>query len=224
MRKTFLNRYQYQDEPAGNVPKVFVTFEGPEGAGKSTLIGVIAERLASVGRAALQTREPGSTDFGAALRRLLLEGDDLLPESELFLFLADRADHVRRVIRPALDEGKIVLCDRYADSTLVYQGYGRGLDLDFLRRANAFATGGLGPHITLLLDLDQEIGLARLSAKDRLDREPFDFHRRVREGFLEEARREPDRWVVLDASQSPEQVAARAWDAIRARLNAGDAE
>jgi len=198
---------------------VFVTFEGPEGAGKSTLIAALAVEFEQHGRRVVRTREPGATSFGTEVRRLLLEGDNLSAETELFLFLADRANHVQRTLLPALREGAVVLCDRYADSTLVYQGYGRGLDLAFLRRANEFATGGLRPDLTLLLDLDPEAGLARLDSKDRLDREPIEFHRRIRAGFLAETKLDPDRWILIDASAAPDRVLAQAKEAILRQLS-----
>ncbi|MBX7134077.1 MAG: dTMP kinase [Fimbriimonadaceae bacterium] len=192
----------------------FITFEGPEGAGKSTALTALAERLTQVGHKVVVTREPGATEFGRQVRDLLLHGENLPPRSELFLFLADRANHVQNLIRPALNEGAIVLCDRYADSTVVYQGYARGLDIERLRELNAFATDGLVPDLTLLFDLDPELGLSRLTNKDRLDKEGIDFHRRVREGFKQEAAREPGRWVTLDASQPPEEVLCAAWEAV----------
>jgi dTMP kinase len=188
---------------------MFVTLEGPEGAGKSTVQALIAERLRADGREVLTTREPGSGDIGAAVRDVLLHGGSLEPLTELFLFLADRAEHVAKTIRPALKGGVIVLCDRHADSTVVYQGYGRGLDVERLRELNALATGGLKPDLTLLFDLDPAIGLARVRGADRLDREPLDFHERVRHGFLNEATREPDRWRVIDAGQPKESVVAQ---------------
>ncbi|AIE84163.1 dTMP kinase [Fimbriimonas ginsengisoli] len=185
---------------------MFITFEGPEGAGKSTALRAVAERLREAGRAVLTTREPGAGEFGGRIREILLHGDEMPAESELFLFLADRASHVRRVIRPALERGEWVLCDRYADSTLVYQAYVRRLDADFVRRANRFATGGLVPDRTFLLDLDPEIGLARLTSRDRLDAQPIEFHRAVRAGFLNLASEEPHRWRILDASSDPKIV------------------
>lgn len=189
---------------------MFVSFEGPEGAGKTTLIDALAERIRAAGHAVTTTREPGSGPVGHQIRQILLHGEDLDFKAELFLFLADRAQHVGAVIRPALARREWVLCDRFADSTLVYQGYGRGLDLDRLRAWNQFATDDLQPDRTLLLDLEPSLGLARIKNKDRLDAEPLEFHRRIREGFLAEARREPGRWVVLDASASPESVLAQA--------------
>ena len=142
----------------------------------------------------------------------------MCPETELMLFLADRANHVQNIIRPKLAAGEIVLCDRHADSTLVYQGYGRGLDKEFLRSANRFATQGLVPDITFLFDIDPEIGLQRVAARsgaNRLDREPLEFHQRVRQGFLEIARLEPERFVVLDATQSPAELSDQVFDTIQ---------
>lgn len=193
---------------------VFVTFEGPEGAGKSTALRAVARRIPA-NREVVQTREPGSTEFGALIRDLLLHGGNIPAKSELFLFLADRANHVERVVHPALDRGAIVLCDRYADSTLVYQGYGRGLDLGLLRQLNTYATGGLLPDLTLLFDLPPEVGLSRLSSKDRLDAEDLAFHQRVGDGFRAEAARDPVRWKVIDANRSPELVEEDAWNIVR---------
>jgi dTMP kinase len=185
---------------------MFITFEGPEGAGKSTAIAGAAEILRAQGRDVLTTREPGAGDFGRRIRAILLEGAEIDAKSELLLFLADRANHVETIIRPALREGRTVLCDRFADSTVVYQGYARGLDIDFIKRGNAFATGGLLPMLTILFDLPAEQGLARLTSKDRLDAQPLGFHQQVREGFLHEARLQPERYAVIDASRDREQV------------------
>lgn len=187
---------------------MFITFEGPEGAGKSTAIRAVAEALREKGLDILLTREPGAGNFGQQVREILLHGEDMPAESELFLFLADRSNHVRNIIQPALSQGKWVLCDRYADSTFVYQAYVRGLDPDFVRQANHFATGGLVPAHTFLLDLDPEIGLARLQSRDRLDAQPIEFHRKVREGFLDLAENEKGRWHVIDATQTPETIVA----------------
>jgi dTMP kinase len=185
---------------------VFITFEGPEGGGKSTIMERIGERLRAEGRDVVTTREPGSGSVGAKIREVLLYSESIDSRCELFLFLADRANHVATVVRPALDRNDVVLCDRYADSTVVYQAHARGLDVVGIRELNTFATDGLTPNLTLLLDLDPEIGLKRLTSKDRLDAEPIMFHRRVREGFLTEARRDPARWRIVDASKAIEQV------------------
>jgi dTMP kinase len=189
---------------------MFVTFEGPEGAGKSSVLKLVADRLVEEGVDHILTREPGGSPIGPQIRGILLESQELGHLAELFLFLADRAEHVRGVIEPALERGEVVLCDRFSDSTVVYQGYGRGIDLELLRKLNGVATRGLKPHLTILLDIDPSLGLQRISEKDRLDREPLEFHEKVREGFLDEARLEPDRWMVIDASQPLEKVAEEA--------------
>lgn len=194
---------------------MFLTLEGPEGAGKSTLAATLTQRIEAAGREVLRTREPGAGALGADIRKLLLEGEEIPRLSELFLFLADRAHHVERIIRPALESGKVVLCDRFADSTVVYQGYARGLDIEQLRSLNKIATQGLTSNLTLLLDLPAEVGLSRLQNPDRLDSESLSFHQKVREGFLLEAAQEPDRWVILDARENPMHVADNAWDAVR---------
>lgn len=148
----------------------------------------------------------------------MLHTEEVEPAAELFLFLADRAQHVARTIAPALENGQVVLCDRHADSTVVYQGYGRGFGLDNLREWNLLATKGLKPDLTLLFDLPVEIGLARLTSKDRLDLEPPEFHERIRAGFKSEAKREPKRWAVLNATKAPEELASDALKAIEERL------
>lgn len=212
---------------------MFVTFEGPEGAGKSTALRFIASTLTELGHKVVTTREPGGGGLGKRIRQMLLEEGHVSAETELLLFLADRANHVQTIILPALESGSIVLCDRHADSTIVYQGYGRGLDLDFLRAGNRFATQGLVPDLTLLFDLDPEIGLARLNIGqeaekiadiairdvNRLDREPLEFHTKVREGFLTIAQNEPERFVILDACTVPKELAQVALDTILYRHN-----
>ncbi len=192
----------------------FVTFEGGDGTGKTTQIKALESYLTSRGKACLVTREPGGTELGAMLRRVLLEagGAPIAPSSELFLYLADRAQHVSEVIRPALAAGKIVLCDRFTDSTLAYQGYGRGLDLALLRQFNGVADAGTRPDLTLLFDCPIEVGLGRTASRqaqspsgapqeDRFEREQLAFHEKVRVGFLDLARQEPGRFRVIDAAR-----------------------
>lgn len=198
----------------GTLRRMFVTFEGVDGAGKSTLIEALAGRLRAEGHSVLVTHEPGEGTFGQAVRQLLLGGPHIGPEAELFLFLADRSEHVRTMIRPALGRGDLVLCDRYIDSTVVYQGYGRGMGIRELRDLNHRASGGLVPDRTFILDLSQDEASRRSKKGDRLDREEAAFHQRVREGFLAEAAIEPSRFVVLDASCSRETLAERAWQAL----------
>lgn len=197
---------------------MFITFEGPEGAGKTTVIALVAEALRAHEKQILVTREPGEGPLGAQIRQLLLHGGDMSPTTELFLFLADRANHVEQVIRPALKQGHIVLCDRYTDSTYVYQALVRGLDRSFVETANTFATGCLQPDATFLLDLPVEVGLGRIESKDRLDREPIEFHRSVRNGFLHVADSDPERYHVLDATRPPEDSVLAILTWIRQRL------
>ena len=185
---------------------MFVTLEGPEGAGKSSVIRMLSAHLESLGQATLVTREPGDGSLGRRIREILLGGGQIDPKAELFLFLADRAQHVEDVIRPALREGKTVLCDRYIDSTVAYQGYGRKFDIELLRSWNRFSTAGLMPDLTILLDIESDQGLSRVENKDRLDSEPLEFHQAVRQGFLCEAKLDPGRWILIDASASLEQV------------------
>jgi len=185
---------------------LFITFEGIEGAGKSTLARWLSERLQQEGVSHWLTYEP----WEPRLREVLLEHGDLRREEELLLFLADRAIHTR-YIRQALAEGRTVLCDRYADSTLVYQGYGRGLDIEWIRQLNLFATDGLQPVRTYLLDLPVPLGLRRQQERNRIGAEEMTFHEKVREGFLLEAKREPRRYLVLDATQTLEQLQSTIW-------------
>lgn len=195
---------------------MLITFEGPDGSGKTTALRTVAEALRSEGRSVQTTRQPG--DSSLDVRRTLLEGRSILPVAELFLFLADRAQHVAEVIRPSLDRKMVVMCDRYADSTVVYQGHARGLDLDLLRTLNELATGGLSPNLTLLFDLPTQVSFMRMQSRDRLDSEPIEFHERVRSGFLEEARLKPHRWVIIDATKPPDEVAQECLQAVRTVL------
>lgn len=194
----------------------FITFEGVEGAGKTTLAQRLAEWLEAQGVPILLTREPGGA-LGEMLRPILLH-HALDAYAELFLFLADRRQHTLHHIRPALAQGVWVLCDRYADSTLVYQGYGRGLPLELVRQLNALATDGVQPDLTLLLDAPVEIALARANEPNRFERETIAFHQRIRDGYLQEATREPQRFLVLNALDPPETLLRQAQAAIQARF------
>lgn len=197
---------------------LFIVFEGPEGSGKTTQLQRLYRRLRRAGIPVIRTREPGGTRLGERLRTLLKRADeDLAPETELFLFLAARAQLVNTVIRPALAAGKVVLCDRYSPSTLAYQAYGRGLPLDQVAAADRLATGGLWPDLIVLLDLPVEAGLARRgrAEADRFEAEDLEFHRRVRAGYLELARSDPERWLVLDAQAPPADLARRVWSGVR---------
>ena len=205
------------------MPGLFVTFEGGEGSGKSTQVARLAARMRSLGVDPLVTREPGGTPLAEGLRALLLNPDGApVPLAEAFLMEAARAQLVAGVIRPALDAGRVVLCDRYDDSTLAYQGAGRGLDAAMLAGWNRAATGGLRPALTLLFDVTPELGLSRRQqapgATNRLDHESAEFHARVRERFLELARMEPQRFVVLDGSLPADDLEPRVWDAVQQRL------
>lgn len=189
-----------------------ITFEGGDGAGKTTLIESLYQTLKARGRRVLKTRAPGATPAGQAIRALLLNQGEipLSPRCELLLFLADRAEHVQQVIRPALERGEIVLCDRYNDSTIAYQGAGRKLGVEEVSRLCEFASHGLHPSLTLYLDLDPVIGLERVRAagqeKDRIEAEALRFHQEVRNAFLEIAKRQPQRFRVIQASQPREKV------------------
>jgi dTMP kinase len=213
----------------------FITFEGPEGSGKSTHIRLLVEHLRGQGIPVVCTREPGGTPLGEAVRGILQHdgsGEAPVPRAETLLFLASRAQHVERLIRPALERGEWVLCDRFSDSTLAYQGYGRGFALPQLRSADAFATCGLAPDLTVLLDVTPETGRARLSARqastatspDRIEREAEAFHIRLREGFLELARADPGRFVVLATDRPQERVAADIREAVDRRLLSAEHE
>lgn len=198
---------------------LFITLEGGEGAGKTELARALAARLVDVD--VVVTFEPGGTPLGAVLReRLFDEAHPLSPWAETFLFLADRATHVSEVIRPALARGAAVICDRFADSTVAYQGYGRQLDPILIEALNRQAAGGLVPHLTFFLDVPIQQGLDRSqrAREDRIGREPIDFHRRVAEGFKQLALKEPDRIHTLDAARPADEVLEMAWTLIKPRL------
>lgn len=201
---------------------LFISFEGPEGAGKSTQLARLAAQLQAHGQAHAVTREPGGTPLGLRVREVLLDPSLTIdPLPEFLLYSASRAQLVRNVVRPALARGEVVICDRYADSSLAYQGGGRGLDAGLLEQITHEATGGLTPHLTVLLDLDPAVGLERAARRgqpDRLEQADLDFHRRVRKAFLALAAADPTRFLILDATQDQDTLAAQVWQAVQARL------
>jgi dTMP kinase len=188
----------------------FITLEGPEGAGKTTQLKLLSKFLQDEGIDHVITRDPGGTSLGKPIRRILLDAKSVVsPVAELLLYEADRAQNVSEIILPNLAEGKLVFCDRYTDSTLAYQGYGRGLDLDLIHKINEVATQGLRPQRTILFDIESSAGLARLhpSGHDRLEREALEFHQKVRHGYLELLKQDTtDRWRQLDAAAAMHSV------------------
>jgi dTMP kinase len=210
---------------------VFVVFEGGEGAGKSTQVKRLAEQLTAYGREVVVTREPGATEVGMKIRKMVLDtsaeaptGSDLAPRTEALLYAADRADHVAKVIRPALSRGAVVISDRYVDSSLAYQGAGRTLPVDEISWLSTWATGGLKPHLVVLLDLDPRLGRERVGARsgrhDRLEQESIEFHDRVRHGFLDLAHSDPARYLILDATVAEDELAQQVADRVRRLLPA----
>jgi dTMP kinase len=203
---------------------LLIALEGPEGAGKTTQARLLADRLRDAGRRVVVSREPGGTAVGQALRRLVLDpaGCAILPETEALLYAADRAEHVGRVLRPAIDAGAVVVCDRFVDSSLAYQGAGRGLDGADFRAVQRFATHGLEPDLRLLLDLPVRIGLGRRFADgnevNRLDAADLAFHERVRAAYRSAAAAAPLAWAIVDATASPDEVARQIVTVVRQRL------
>ena len=205
---------------------LFITFEGGEGCGKSTQIAALKARLEDMGKTVVQTREPGGTALGESVRNLLQyddAGQGMSPEAELLLFAASRAQHVRELIVPAIAEGQIVLCDRFLDSTTVYQGVARAIDSKKVDTINQFAIGDTMPDLTILIDLPPEIGLARVHARsdgqlDRMENEAIEFFQAVRQGYLDLAKSEPKRFLVLDGSQTVEELETQIWQRVGATL------
>ena len=203
---------------------LFITFEGGEGCGKSTQIAALKARLEDMGKTVVQTREPGGTALGESVRNLLQyddAGQGMSPEAELLLFAASRAQHVRELIVPAIAEGQIVLCDRFLDSTTVYQGVARAIDSKKVDTVNQFAIGDTMPDLTILIDLPPEIGLARVHARsdgklDRMENEAIEFFQAVRQGYLDLAKSEPKRFLVLDGCQSVEELETQIWQKVEA--------
>ena len=205
---------------------LFITFEGTEGCGKSTQINALAARLQDQGQQVLQTREPGGTPLGEAVRNLLQHdeaGAGMSPEAELLLFTASRAQLTRERILPAIAKGEIVLCDRFMDSTTVYQGVARQIDTQAVATINRFAVGDARPDLTILIDLPPEVGMARVHARsdgqlDRIEQEAIEFFQAVRAGYLKLAESEPERFLVLDGSASVEVLEQQIWAAVQPRL------
>ena len=194
----------------------FIVFEGGEGSGKSTQAKALEGQLRRLGFKAVLTHEPGGTLLGNKLRRWLKWGRGVTTQTELFLFLASRSQLVTKVIRPALERGEIVICDRFDASTFAYQGYGRGMDLAFLETVNSFVTDGLSPDLVILLDLDVEKGLKRKRMRlDCFEREEFAFHHRVRDAYLKLAAADPERWLVVDGALPEEKVRDLIWTRVK---------
>ena len=212
------------DQKGRDQLRLFVTFEGPEGCGKTTQIHLLSGYLQTLGLKVLTTREPGSTPIGERVRAILLDvaHTEMAPPAEFLLFSAARAQHVTEVIRPHLNRGGVVLCDRYADSSLAYQGYGHRLDLEALWAITHFATGGLLPDLTFYLDVPVEMGLRRKAGGDgdawnRMEQMEIAYHHRVHAGYLALAAREPDRWVIVDATGNVDVVQATIRQALKTR-------
>ena len=204
---------------------MFITLEGPEGSGKTTAVEAAVKKLEEMGYQIVRTREPGGTPIAEQIRNVILDKANTAMDgrTEALLYAASRRQHLVEKVWPALKEGKIVICDRYLDSSLAYQGGARGLGVENILNINLFATENTWPDLTLLFDIKPELGLARISANadrevNRLDLEKLDFHNKVRDTFLELAKRYPDRFVIIDASQSREEVAKATMEAILSRL------
>ena len=204
---------------------MFITLEGPEGSGKTTAVEAAVKKLEEMGYQIVRTREPGGTPIAEQIRNVILDKDNTAMDgrTEALLYAASRRQHLVEKVWPALKEGKIVICDRYLDSSLAYQGGARGLGIDEILNVNLFATENTWPDLTLLFDIKPEVGLARINANanrevNRLDLEKLDFHNKVRDSFLALAKRFPDRYVIIDASQSREEVAKATMEAILSRL------
>lgn len=206
---------------------LFISFEGGEGCGKSTQIAALRARLESKGNFVVETREPGGTELGESIRRLLQREESeggILPETELLLFAASRAQHVRELIAPALARGEIVLCDRFMDSTTVYQGMARAINGDAISAINRIAIGSTQPDYTILIDLPPDVGFARIRSRsqgqlDRIEQETLEFFKMVRQGYLDLAKKEPDRFIVINGGHSTELVRNNIWDALATRLS-----
>ena len=200
---------------------LFITFEGGEGCGKSVQTRALYKRLSKLAIPAVLTHEPGGTPLSKKLRGWLkgTRNTGISPLAELLLFNASRALLLDGVIRPELKKGRAVICDRYTDSTIAYQSYGRGLDLETVKAVNNIATQGLKPDLTILLDIPAEEGLARKKIRDRFEQEDIAFHQKIREGYLKLAKEEPQRWLVIDAAQSKDKIAEIIWGKVSQLLS-----
>ncbi|MCZ6672438.1 MAG: dTMP kinase [Verrucomicrobia bacterium] len=206
---------------------LFITFEGSEGTGKTTQIQRLASKLENQGRKVIVSREPGGTPLGEEIRHLLKHassGQSMVPRAELLLFEASRAQHVDELIQPNLDQGNVVICDRFLDSTTVYQGVARAIDADAVDSINQFAIGVTLPVVTVLIDLDPEEGFRRIQSRnteppDRMEQEHIDFYKSVRQGYLKLAGNHPERFLVVDGQQSIDAVEQFIWDGIKERIN-----
>ena len=219
MRSLSLNVGEVNEQQERNLSGLFITFEGVEGAGKTTQIQRLKAALEVSGKTVCVTREPGGDPVAEGVRTLLLS-TEMSSRAELLLFLASRAQNVERVIRPQLALGNTVICDRYIDSSVAYQGVARGLGAKTVQDLNRFATGDLKPDLTVLLDLDPEVGLSRQQTRNRMEAESLAFHRKVREGFLEVAANNPTRFLILDALQSPDTLHLQILEAVQSRQRA----
>lgn len=201
---------------------LFITFEGADGCGKTTQLNLLAQLLKEKGQEVIITREPGAKGLGEKVREILLNYDgEVSSNCEAFLFLADRAQHIDLIVRPAIAQGKIVLCDRHTDSTLAYQGYGRGVDLAQLKMLNGLATSGFVPDLTFVFDIDVETSMARVGKnKDRMESAGVEFHEKVRSGYLEIAKQEPDRVKVINSKDSIENIFEQVKNEMQRRIDA----
>ena len=196
---------------------LFITFEGGEGSGKSTQTKALYDHLSRLNIPTVLTHEPGGTTLGDKIDHWVKQGGEISPQTELLLFAASRAQLLTELVRPSLKEGKIVICDRYSESTLSYQGYGRGLSLNIINSVNSVATEGLRPNLIILLDIDPAVGLSRKgnSKEDRFEREELSFHQKIRNGYLEMAKLSPQRWLVIDAAQPQKEITNIIWQRVQ---------
>ena len=202
---------------------IFITFEGIEGSGKTTQAKLLAERLKEQGLDVIKTFEPGDTQAGKKIREILLSPSiNMNPLTELLLYFSDRVQHVEEKIKPAINQGIIVICDRFTDSTIAYQGYGRGLSVELIEEFNNILLGNFKPDLTILLDLPAEIGLSRnqrINKRDRFEMEDIDFHNKVRDGYLQIAKSDPERFFIVDATEDASEISQKIFDIVQTKIN-----